>query len=63
MAIEIDSLASYVKDFYAINQSALVARVAKNGQDVNAHAESAVITADNFSNSCQGNGEAVAQDE
>ena len=54
MANEVDSLASYIMDFYAINQSALVARVAKNRQDVNAQAEPAVITADNFSNSCQG---------
>lgn len=63
MANEIDSLASYVKDSNAITQSVLVARIAKNGQDVNAHVEPTATTADNFSDSCQANGERVAQDE
>ena len=63
MANEIDSLASYVKDSNAITQSVLVARIAKNGQDVNAHVEPTATTADNFSDTCQANGERVAQDE
>ena len=63
MANEIDSLASYIKDSNAITQSVLVAWVAENGLDVNTHAESAATTADNFSDSCQANGERVNQDE
>ena len=62
MANEIDSLASYVKDSNAVAQPALAARVASNGQDNNAHAEPVVTTADNLSDSCQPNGEGVAQD-
>ena len=63
MAAEIDSLASYIKDSNAIAQSALVAETAKDGQDVNAHAEPAVTTAGNFSDSCQANRERGPQDE
>ena len=63
MASEIDSLASYLTDSNAIAKSALVARVAKNGYDVNAHAEPAASTADSFSDSCQANGERIVSDE
>lgn len=63
MANEIDSPASYIKDSSAITQSVLAARVAGNGLDVNTQAEPAAITADNFSDSCQANGERVTQDE
>ena len=63
MANEIDSPASYIKDSSAITQSVLAARVAGNGLDVNAYAEPAAITADNFLDSCQANGERVTQDE
>ena len=63
MADEIDSLASYIKNSNAITQSALVAEVAKDGQDVNAHAELVVTTAGNFSDSCQANRERGPQDE
>ena len=63
MANEIDSLASYIKDSNDITQSVLVARVAENGLDVNTYAEPAATTADNFSDSCQANGERVTQDE
>ena len=48
---EIDSLASYVKDFNVIIRSALIAKIAKDEQDVDAHAELAAVIADNFSHS------------
>ncbi|KAL8882932.1 MAG: hypothetical protein Q9198_000142 [Flavoplaca austrocitrina] len=67
VANETDSLASYIKDNLksndsnAVAQPALVARVASDGRDVNAYAKPAVTTASNFSDSCQSNGECVAQ--
>ena len=57
MANEIDSLAFCLKDSSDTPQSVLVF-----GQDVNALAELAAATADSFSDSCQANGEGVAQD-
>ena len=62
VAHETDSLALYVKDSNAVTQPALVARVARDGQGVNAYAEPAVTTADNFSDSCQANRECDAHD-
>ena len=69
VANEIDSLAAYIKDNLicdgsnAVAQSALVARVASDGQDVNSYAEPATPTANNFLDNCQPNGECVAEDE
>ena len=69
VANEIDSLASCIKDNLvcdgsnAVAQSALVATVSSDGQDVNSYAEPATPTANNFLDSCQPNGECVAQDE
>ena len=69
VANEIVSLASYMKDNLkyndssAVAQPALVTRVASDGQDVNAYAEPAVTTANNFSDSCQPNGECITEDE
>ena len=69
VANEIVTLASHMKDnlIYndssAVAQPALVARVTSDGQDVNANAEPAVITANNFSGSSQPNGECITEDE
>ena len=69
MANEIDSLAAYIKDNLicdgsnAVAQSALVAKVASDGQDGNSYAEPATPTANNFLDNCQPNGEHVAEDE
>ena len=56
-------MASYLEKPNATTQSALVARVAKNGQKVDVHAEPAAANADNLSNSGQANCKGVAQDE
>lgn len=56
-------MASYLEEPNATTQSALVARVAKNVQNLDVHAEPAAATAENFSNSGQANGKGVAQDE
>ena len=63
MANEIDSLASYIKDSGATTRSTLIARAARNGQDISAHAKPAAVIADNLSNSCQANAEGVTQDK
>ena len=63
MTNEIDSLASHLKNFNAINQSTLIFRIARNGQNVNAYTKPVVITTDKSSNNCQLNGQRVAQDE
>lgn len=69
VANEIDFLAFYIKnnlicdDFNAVAQSALVITIFSDEQDVNSYAESAILTANNFLNSCQPNGECVAQNE
>ena len=55
MINEIDSLISYFKNFNVITQSLLISKVVKNEQDVNAHAKSIAIIANNFSNNCQTN--------
>lgn len=63
VADKIDSLTSYIKNSNAITQSALIAEIAKNGQNVNAHAKLVITTAKNFSNSCQANRERDSQNE
>ena len=69
MANEINSLASYIKDNFkyngsdAVAQQGLVARVADDGQDVNAHAEPVILNANNISNNCQRNDGCRAQRE
>ena len=63
VANEIDSLASHLKDSNAINQSTLVSRVARNGQDENAYTKPTVATTNKSLDNYQPNGQRVAQDE
>ena len=63
------SLTFYIKnnlkynDSNAVAQTALIAKIANDEQDAISYAESAIITANNFSNSCRSNNECVAEDE